>query len=131
MLNDPCKPKITILFTAKNYAIIKDNLTEYIWLYSYGTPIGYWDGRQIRKSGKLPLRHSKRSPSILFFKSKIHYHLSASERESKITFFSLFYQIFIIEGKVVCCQFKLNCFGFTSFDMYTLESFKFFHRTHD
>lgn len=49
MLNDPCKPKITILFTAKNYAIIKDNITEYIWLYSYGTPIGYWDGRQVRK----------------------------------------------------------------------------------
>ena len=26
MLNDPCKPKITILFSAKNYAIIKETL---------------------------------------------------------------------------------------------------------
>ena len=49
MLNDPCKPKITILFTAKNYAIIRDNITEYIWLYSYNKPIAYHDGKQFRK----------------------------------------------------------------------------------
>ena len=49
MLNDPNRPKITVLFTTKNYAIIKDNITEYIWLYSYGVPIGYYDGKQPRK----------------------------------------------------------------------------------
>ena len=49
MLNDPCKPKITILFSAKNYAIIKDNITNYIWLYSYTVPIAYHDGATFRK----------------------------------------------------------------------------------
>lgn len=36
---------IDILLSFKNYVLIKDNVTEYIWLYSYNKPIAYYDGK--------------------------------------------------------------------------------------
>lgn len=34
---------ITILYDSRNNTIIKDNITKYIWLYSYRKPIAYLD----------------------------------------------------------------------------------------
>lgn len=34
---------IEILYDSRNYTIIKDNLTNFIWLYSYQKPIAYFD----------------------------------------------------------------------------------------
>ena len=36
---------IDILLSFKNYVLIKDNVTEYIWLYSYNKPIDYYDDK--------------------------------------------------------------------------------------
>lgn len=36
---------IDILLSFKNYVLIKDNVTEYMWLYSYNKPIAYYDGK--------------------------------------------------------------------------------------
>ena len=36
---------IEILLSFKKYVLIKDNVTEYIWLYSYNKPIAYYDGK--------------------------------------------------------------------------------------
>ena len=36
---------ITILCSFKNYVLLRDNITEYIWLYSYNKPIAYYDGK--------------------------------------------------------------------------------------
>lgn len=36
---------IDILLSFKNYVLIKDNITGYIWLYSYNKPIAYYDGK--------------------------------------------------------------------------------------
>ena len=36
---------IDILLSFKNYVLIKDNVTRYIWLYSYNKPIAYYDGK--------------------------------------------------------------------------------------
>ena len=36
---------IDILLSFKNYVLIKDNVTGYIWLYSYNKPIAYYDGK--------------------------------------------------------------------------------------
>ncbi len=36
---------IDILLSFKNYVLIKDNVTGYIWLYSYNKPISYYDGK--------------------------------------------------------------------------------------
>ena len=36
---------IDILLSFKNYVLIKDNVTDYIWLYSYNKPIAYYDGK--------------------------------------------------------------------------------------
>ncbi len=35
---------IDIIYSSKNYTIIRDNMTRYIWLYSYGKPIVYYNG---------------------------------------------------------------------------------------
>ena len=43
---------INVLFTASNYAIIKDEITQYIWLYSYAKPIAYWNGERLLKYNK-------------------------------------------------------------------------------
>ena len=53
MLLEPCKPKITVLFTAKNVVILKDNITNYIWLYSYTNPIAYYDGKMRKIPNKI------------------------------------------------------------------------------
>ena len=34
---------IDILYDSRNYTIIKDNVTKYVWLYSYQKPIAYLD----------------------------------------------------------------------------------------
>lgn len=36
---------IDILLSFKNYVLVKDTITEYIWLYSYNKPIAYYDGK--------------------------------------------------------------------------------------
>ena len=36
---------ITMLCSFKNYVLLRDNITGYIWLYSYNTPIAYFDGK--------------------------------------------------------------------------------------
>ena len=36
---------IKIIYDSRNYTLIKDNTTNYIWLYSYREPIAYFDGR--------------------------------------------------------------------------------------
>ena len=36
---------IDVLCSFKNYVIIKDRTTKYIWLYSYNLPIAYYDGK--------------------------------------------------------------------------------------
>lgn len=36
---------IDILLSFKNYVLIKDNVTGYIWLYSYNKPIAYYDSK--------------------------------------------------------------------------------------
>ena len=36
---------IDILLSFKNYVLIKDNVTGYIWLYSYNKPIVYYDDK--------------------------------------------------------------------------------------
>ena len=36
---------IDILCSFKNYVLIKDKITNYIWLYSYNLPIAYYDGK--------------------------------------------------------------------------------------
>ena len=35
---------IDVLCSFKNYVLIKDRMTGYIWLYSYNLPIAYYDG---------------------------------------------------------------------------------------
>ena len=36
---------IDILCSFKNYVLIKDRITDYIWLYSYNKPIAYFDDK--------------------------------------------------------------------------------------
>ena len=36
---------ITVLLTLKNNVLIRDDITNYIWLYSYNLPIAYYDGK--------------------------------------------------------------------------------------
>ena len=36
---------IDVLCSFKNYVIIKDRTTTYIWLYSYNLPIAYYDDK--------------------------------------------------------------------------------------
>lgn len=36
---------IDILLSFKNYVLIKDNVTGYVWLYSYNKPIAYYNGK--------------------------------------------------------------------------------------
>ncbi len=36
---------ITVLLTLKNNVLIRDDITGYIWLYSYNLPIAYYDGK--------------------------------------------------------------------------------------
>ena len=36
---------ITMLCSFKNYVLLRDNITGYIWLYSYNKPIAYYDGK--------------------------------------------------------------------------------------
>ena len=36
---------IDILCSFKNYVLIKDRITDYIWLYSYNKPIAYYNGK--------------------------------------------------------------------------------------
>ena len=36
---------IDVLCSFKNYVIIKDRITKYIWLYSYNLPIAYYDDK--------------------------------------------------------------------------------------
>ena len=43
---------IKILYDSRNYTIIKDNITNYVWLYSYQEPIAYIDdGHKLHFSG--------------------------------------------------------------------------------
>lgn len=35
---------IELLLSFKNYVVIKDLKTEYVWLYSYNKPLLYYDG---------------------------------------------------------------------------------------
>ena len=39
---------IEILYDSRNYTIIKDNMTKYVWLYSYQKPIAYFDTVELR-----------------------------------------------------------------------------------
>lgn len=39
--------KIEILCSFKNYVVIKDLVTDYVWLYSYNKPIAYWNGCKV------------------------------------------------------------------------------------
>ena len=36
---------IDVLCSFRNYCLIKDRTTCYIWLYSYNLPIAYYDGK--------------------------------------------------------------------------------------
>ena len=36
---------IDVLCSFKNYVLIKDRMTGYIWLYSYNKPIAYYDDK--------------------------------------------------------------------------------------
>ena len=36
---------ITMLCSFKNYVLLRDNITGYIWLYSYNKPIAYYDSK--------------------------------------------------------------------------------------
>lgn len=36
---------IDVLCSFKNYVLIKDKITNYIWVYSYNLPIAYYDGK--------------------------------------------------------------------------------------
>ena len=36
---------ITMLCSFKNYVLLRDNITRYIWLYSYNKPIAYYDDK--------------------------------------------------------------------------------------
>lgn len=36
---------IDVLYSFKNYVLIKDRITDYIWLYSYNKPIAYYNGK--------------------------------------------------------------------------------------
>ena len=36
---------ITMLCSFKNYVLLRDNITRYIWLYSYNNPLCYYDGK--------------------------------------------------------------------------------------
>ena len=36
---------IDILCSFRNYCLIKDRITGYIWLYSYNKPIAYYNGK--------------------------------------------------------------------------------------
>lgn len=36
---------LIILSSYKNFIILKDKITKYIWLYSYNLPIAYYDGK--------------------------------------------------------------------------------------
>ena len=36
---------IDVLCSFKNYVIIKDRTTKYIWFYSYNLPIAYYDDK--------------------------------------------------------------------------------------
>lgn len=36
---------IDMLCSFKNYVLLKDTTTNYVWLYSYNKPICYYDGK--------------------------------------------------------------------------------------
>ena len=36
---------IDVLCSFKNFVLIKDRTTKYIWLYSYNLPIAYYNGK--------------------------------------------------------------------------------------
>lgn len=36
---------ITVLLTLKNNVLIRDDITGYIWLYSYNEPVAYYNGK--------------------------------------------------------------------------------------
>ena len=36
---------IDVLCSFKNYVLIQDHITDYIWLYSYNKPIAYYNGK--------------------------------------------------------------------------------------
>ena len=36
---------ITMLCSFKNYVLLRDNITGYIWLYSYNKPIAYYESK--------------------------------------------------------------------------------------
>ena len=36
---------ITMLCSYKKYVLLRDNITRYIWLYSYKNHIAYYDGK--------------------------------------------------------------------------------------
>ena len=43
---------IDILYDSRNYTIIRDNLTKWVWLYSYQQPIAFLDdNKKIHFSG--------------------------------------------------------------------------------
>ena len=54
---------IKIIYDSRNYTIIRDNVTNYIWLYSYREPIAYFDG----------LFHFANNDNILTRGDKFHF----------------------------------------------------------
>ena len=50
---------IKVLVQLKEYTLIKDNLTGYVWLYSYKKPIAWWDDKGLHVSNKTMSNMSK------------------------------------------------------------------------
>ncbi len=50
---------IKVLVQLKEYTLIKDNITGYVWLYSYKKPIAWWDCDGLHVSNKTMSSMSK------------------------------------------------------------------------
>ena len=50
---------IKVLVQLKEYTLIKDNLTGYVWLYSYKKPIAWYDDKGLHVSNKIMSSMSK------------------------------------------------------------------------
>ena len=48
---------ITLIYDSRNFTIIRDDITKYIWLYSHQKPIAYYDNGKVYICKNLDNRH--------------------------------------------------------------------------
>lgn len=62
---------IKVLVQLKEYTLIKDNITGYVWLYSYQKPIAWWEGDNKIHHPKLEKLTKMSQMHLSWFEKKI------------------------------------------------------------